>query len=108
MDLLTVVRHELGHVLGLDDITAGSASTIMDDRLEAGERVRLSAVTSELSGTTAHRTQESLAGVRVFDEADGVFRALDDRDDDLFTRGVGKAMKKPVRGMIHWDKVPNP
>lgn len=36
MDLLTVLTHEFGHLLGFDDGTAGQP--VMDPRLEAGTR----------------------------------------------------------------------
>ncbi len=39
MDLLTVLEHELGHILGLVDIAAGSApDSLMTDTLAAGVR----------------------------------------------------------------------
>ncbi len=39
MDLLTVVEHELGHILGLDDVNAGSRpDNLMTATLAAGER----------------------------------------------------------------------
>jgi Ca2+-binding RTX toxin-like protein len=39
MDLLTVVMHELGHVLGFDDVdTAGHPNNLMDDTLDPGVR----------------------------------------------------------------------
>ena len=37
MDLLTVVSHELGHTLGLEDIDASSGS-LMSETLERGLR----------------------------------------------------------------------
>lgn len=40
MDLLTVVMHEIGHVLGYEDLDAGDADAdLMDGALEAGQRL---------------------------------------------------------------------
>jgi hypothetical protein len=40
MDLLTVVMHEFGHVLGFDDVTVfGQGTGLMDATLDAGERL---------------------------------------------------------------------
>jgi hypothetical protein len=38
MDLLTVLAHELGHVIGLDDDVTGSAGDLMSGTLPAGVR----------------------------------------------------------------------
>jgi hypothetical protein len=38
MDLLTVVLHELGHVLGLDSVYGGDPAELMDANLDPGER----------------------------------------------------------------------
>ncbi len=38
MDLLTVVMHEFGHVLGYSDVINGRSTGIMDATLDAGER----------------------------------------------------------------------
>ena len=40
VDLLTVVRHELGHILGLMDLES-SLDDIMSEHLEAGVRRKL-------------------------------------------------------------------
>src|SRR5262249_3746092 len=38
VDLLTVVEHEMGHLLGLSDVTAGASSNLMSQTLAPGMR----------------------------------------------------------------------
>jgi hypothetical protein len=51
MDLLTVVEHELGHVLGLDDLSASSGD-IMDASLGVGVRRQVAAADVPVSPVT--------------------------------------------------------
>ncbi len=80
VDLLTVVMHELGHVIGLDHV-AGSGLELMSPTLVTGLRLLPG---DQASGATAFNGP-GLAGngsanraARVFDEARGAFFALEE------------------------------
>ncbi len=81
MDLLSVVNHEIGHLLGLEDKPSGDTPDFMDDTLAAGERV----MPFELDTGKS----DSAGAVRVFDERLGVFvtraksSVSNDADDDF-------------------------
>ena len=64
MDLLTVVMHELGHVLGLEDINPES-NALMSGTLDAGERHTV--------GDTNNQVQGDSASLVVMDGAKGQF-----------------------------------
>jgi hypothetical protein len=67
MDLLTVVMHEFGHVLGYADVTvSGRHIGIMDATLAAGERLLL-----DQKATSSKPAKEPQA--LVFDEKSGEF-----------------------------------
>ena len=76
MDLLTVVMHEMGHVLGLEHLPQG----IMEPALQAGERLLPATLSSPDNG--AAKNQEVASSAKgnltlVFDEMRGdFFRAL--------------------------------
>ncbi|MHB0960422.1 MAG: putative Ig domain-containing protein [Pirellulaceae bacterium] len=75
-DLLTVVSHELGHVLGYDDLHATADSQLlMSEQLDAGVRREVDTVTP--SNATGTATPGDAAGTRSFvvdNQADAVFR----------------------------------
>jgi hypothetical protein len=52
MDLLTVVEHELGHILGLPDLVAGPDDNVMTQTLKAGVRRVPSGVDARLAALT--------------------------------------------------------
>ncbi len=58
MDLLSVVNHEIGHALGLEDAQRGSTPEFMDETLAAGERI----------------SPFDDSAVRVFDPDSGLFK----------------------------------
>jgi Ca2+-binding RTX toxin-like protein len=64
MDLLTVVMHELGHVLGFEDLNAES-NALMSGTLDAGER--------DAVGDTNNQVQGDSASLVSMDEAKGQF-----------------------------------
>jgi hypothetical protein len=59
-----VVMHELGHVLGFEDLNAES-DTLMSGTLDAGERHAV--------GDTSNSAQDGAASLVVMDEAKGQF-----------------------------------
>ena len=96
MDLLSVVNHEIGHLLGLEDKPSGGTPDFMDETLAAGERVMPFQLDSGAPAADAHAptmggatTRDSAGTVRVFDERLGVFvtrakpGASSDVDDDF-------------------------
>jgi hypothetical protein len=64
MDLLTVVMHELGHVLGFEDLDS-EANLLMSRTLYAGERLTV--------GETNNQVQDDSANLVIMDEATGQF-----------------------------------
>jgi hypothetical protein len=64
MDLLTVVMHELGHVLGFEDLNT-EANLLMSGALDAGERHAV--------GDISNPAQDDSASLVVMDEAKGQF-----------------------------------
>jgi hypothetical protein len=65
MDLLTVVMHELGHILGFEDLDP-DAQTLMSGTLDAGERHTV--------GDTDNQVQDdSVSSLVAMDEAKGQF-----------------------------------
>ena len=71
MDLLTVLTHEMGHVLGFDHDAAWS---VMDADLDAGTRIlpQKAATVAAPGKTISMAAKETM----VFDEGQGVFRDL--------------------------------
>jgi hypothetical protein len=67
MDLLTVVSHEIGHLLGFGDNEAGFA--VMNEDLEAGTRILLDAKPSVRAATAASTGTGSVATDSVIEEA---------------------------------------
>jgi Ca2+-binding RTX toxin-like protein len=77
MDLLTVVMHELGHVLGYADLNPGTgANTLMDGTLDAGVRLLPGKGNSGNGTSKAEVSGEQSALV-----------AMEARFDSLFARG---------------------
>jgi len=70
IDLLTVVMHEFGHVLGYSDVSIdGQGTGIMDATLDAGERLLPGPVKKAKRSAKPAKTHEAL----VFDEMSGEF-----------------------------------
>ena len=68
MDLLTVVMHEFGHVLGYNDINSGIySSSIMDSTLDAGERLLPAQAKKAKRAAKPAKAHQTL----VFDEKSG-------------------------------------
>ncbi len=88
IDLLTVVRHELGHVLGLPDLrSADHPRDVMADRLDAGLR-RLPDMHEMSVGEASMSRSRGLTADRLFADLGDWFA---DRDSDPFGKlGAGR------------------
>jgi hypothetical protein len=75
MDLLSVIMHEFGHVLGYRDEISGVQSAVMDATLEAGERV-LPAAFDKAPIAKADKVEQVL----LFDEKSGYFQQFLEKD----------------------------
>jgi Ca2+-binding RTX toxin-like protein len=86
MDLLTVVMHEIGHVLGYDDL-ADDADDLMTDDLDTGERLNPDGIDDSL---VVMDTSNLIVG---FEEPDLLAKAKNE-DSWLFNFLVKKARKE--------------
>jgi hypothetical protein len=78
MDLLSVVTHELGHVLGYDHLIDSSEVSIMDTTLDAGERLLPSPAKKAKRSAKPAKAQQHQA--LVFDEKSGELRNASKKD----------------------------
>jgi hypothetical protein len=90
MDLLTVITHELGHVLGFTD-RASQANEVMAGTLDPGER-HLSDIAGDISAEP-----QSIAGVRDF-SVTVAGMALEP------SNGTGHDTTEPGRSLIDWTR----
>lgn len=89
IDLLSVIDHEIGHVLGLDDAPRASAPGFMSDTIAAGERISPFGVPG---------------AARVFDEASGTFTTRQPsagEHDEEFVRITAPEMARESLYALH-------
>ncbi|MBI4292469.1 MAG: LEPR-XLL domain-containing protein [Betaproteobacteria bacterium] len=97
MDLLTVVTHELGHVMGIDHDAGGLA--VMDDDLEAGARYLLEGVPAadpQPSDTARVRVAETPAASKVPFAFDDAFNTGVPARNGVIDWGDGSGLNKPL------------